>query len=322
MASTLDGITVLDLTSGPAGALATMFLCDHGARVIRVVDTHDTVPRHRGYLIWDRGKECLRLDLAADEPPPQASRSSCHRATTSEDPTDVSERLLRRADVLIEDLSHPRAARPWCPPTDCRRSTAPGPLLDHRLWQARPPQGRTAHRRPGDGRMGILGSQPGFRPAPVHVVHPLPSGSGAARRPGSLQRCLRESNGMGRTVETSLMAGALLYHPKLMGEKLAPHTSRPTPPGARPSIVCTSAPTVTGSSWGVSTWASLPPQLPLWESRRCSMSRVLVADGTRKPPRRIRNSVPPSPRPFAPNPTRSGRGFRKRRCPLCPCTRH
>ena len=64
MASTLDGITVLDLTQGPAGAYATMFLSDHGARVIRVVDTKDSTSRHGGYLVWDRGKECVRLDLA------------------------------------------------------------------------------------------------------------------------------------------------------------------------------------------------------------------------------------------------------------------
>ena len=37
MASSLDGITVLDLGTGPAAALATMFLSDHGARVIRLV---------------------------------------------------------------------------------------------------------------------------------------------------------------------------------------------------------------------------------------------------------------------------------------------
>ena len=47
MASALDGITVLDLTDGPAGALTTMFLCDHGARVIRVVDSSDTTPTAR-----------------------------------------------------------------------------------------------------------------------------------------------------------------------------------------------------------------------------------------------------------------------------------
>jgi len=41
-----------------------MFLCDHGARVIRVVDSSDTMPRRGGYLVWDRGKECIRLDLS------------------------------------------------------------------------------------------------------------------------------------------------------------------------------------------------------------------------------------------------------------------
>ena len=51
MASALDGITVLDLTEGPAGTLTAMFLCDHGASVIRVVDSNDTAPRHEGYLV-------------------------------------------------------------------------------------------------------------------------------------------------------------------------------------------------------------------------------------------------------------------------------
>ena len=56
MASALDGITMLDLTEGPAGALATMLLGDQGARVIRVLDTHETAPRRGGYLVWDRGR--------------------------------------------------------------------------------------------------------------------------------------------------------------------------------------------------------------------------------------------------------------------------
>ena len=41
MASALDGITVLDLGTGPAAALATMFFADHGARVIRIVQPED-----------------------------------------------------------------------------------------------------------------------------------------------------------------------------------------------------------------------------------------------------------------------------------------
>ncbi len=69
MASALDGITILDLTEGPAGALATMLLCDHGARVIRLVDVHARASRRGGYLVWDRAKECVRLDLARIELP-------------------------------------------------------------------------------------------------------------------------------------------------------------------------------------------------------------------------------------------------------------
>src|SRR5262249_61103615 len=36
MASALAGLTVLDLSTGPAAALANMFLADHGARVGRL----------------------------------------------------------------------------------------------------------------------------------------------------------------------------------------------------------------------------------------------------------------------------------------------
>ena len=65
MPSALDGITVVDLTRGMAGALAAMFLCDNGARVIRVEDASEPEhPRPVGYHIWNRGKESLTLDLA------------------------------------------------------------------------------------------------------------------------------------------------------------------------------------------------------------------------------------------------------------------
>ncbi|MCH6556227.1 MAG: CoA transferase, partial [Chloroflexi bacterium] len=65
MGSALDGITVLDLTEGMAGALASMFLCDNGARVIRV-DVPDTEEQRSdpGYAVWDRGKESIFLDLS------------------------------------------------------------------------------------------------------------------------------------------------------------------------------------------------------------------------------------------------------------------
>ena len=106
MASALDGITVLDLTDGPAGALTTMFLCDHGARVIRVVDSSDATPRHGGYLVWDRGKECIWLDLSRIVPPAQRNHTGAtNAAMASDDHAIAYERLLRAADVLVENFA-------------------------------------------------------------------------------------------------------------------------------------------------------------------------------------------------------------------------
>jgi crotonobetainyl-CoA:carnitine CoA-transferase CaiB-like acyl-CoA transferase len=83
-------------------------------------------------------------------------------------------------------------------------------------------------------RMGILGSQPGFRPPPVHVVHPLPSVGAALLAAQGIAAALlaREKTGLGRTVDTSLMAGALVYHPKLTGDKLLPNVFQTHPAGS------------------------------------------------------------------------------------------
>src|SRR5262249_26381100 len=63
MASALDGLTVLDLSTGSAAGLATMFLGDHGARVVRLVATPSAHLRQGGFVVWDRGKACAILDL-------------------------------------------------------------------------------------------------------------------------------------------------------------------------------------------------------------------------------------------------------------------
>ena len=231
MASTLDGIIVLDLTTGPAGALASMFLCDHGARVLRMVDVHDTAPRRGGFLVWDRGKECVRLDWSQIMPPGQ----STHAPTI--EPTASYETLLRRADVLVEDFppssSHQNIVRDdWL--------AALNPRLIHCAITAYGKRGPLKDEPPIDdlvmARLGILGSQPGYRPAPVHVVHPLPSVGAAIFANLGITAALlaRETTGVGRTVETSLMAGALLYHPKVTGEKLESRPFQTHPAGSAP----------------------------------------------------------------------------------------
>ena len=91
----LHGFTVLDLTRTAAGALATMMLGDHGARVIRLCGDDEDSSRGGGFLVWDRGKERYRFDI--DDPDLLNG--------------EAFERLLRGADVLVEDMPPSAAGR-------------------------------------------------------------------------------------------------------------------------------------------------------------------------------------------------------------------
>lgn len=224
MASTLDGITALDLTTGAAGALATMFLSDHGARVVRLVSDTSTLHRDGGFIIWDRGKECATLDLGAASKPGTAAAATF-------------ERLVRGADILVEDFapSAPLQAlvaheklRALNRRLVCCSITAfgkVGPLKDE------PPIDDLVL-----AKAGVLAGMPGFRPAPVHTVHPLPSVGAAMLALNGIAASLlaRETTGRGRAVTTSLMSGALLYHPKVIGERLTRHVFQTHPSGSAP----------------------------------------------------------------------------------------
>ncbi len=214
-----DGITVLDLTSGAAGAFAGMLLGDSGARVLRAV--HAAAPLHRsgGFAVWDRGKEAFDWD-------PEAPGAA-----------GELERLLPGADVLLQDFAPAAPQQAMFAPAKLR---AAYPRLVACSITAYGMQGRWRDDPPVDdlamARAGILSGMPGFRPAPVHVPHPLPS-TGAA-----LFACIgaaasllaRESTGRGRIVETSLLAGALLFHPKVVAEGIAPLVFQTHPSGSAP----------------------------------------------------------------------------------------
>ncbi len=215
----LDGITVLDLTTGAAGAFAGMLLGDSGARVLRAV--HAAAPLHRngGFTVWDRGKEAFDWD-------PEAAGAE-----------DELKRLLPGADVLLQDFAPAAPQQAMFAPA---KLLASNPRLVACSITAYGMQGRWRDDPPVDdlvmARAGVLAGMPGFRPAPVHVPHPLPS-TGAA-----LFACIgaaasllaRETTGRGRIVETSLLAGALLFHPKVVAEGIPPLVFQTHPSGSAP----------------------------------------------------------------------------------------
>ena len=85
MAAALDGLRVLDFSSGLSGAVATMVLCDQGADVVKVEppggDPQRDLP---AFAQWHRGKRSIVLDLKDPE--------GRHRA----------QQLAAGADVLVE----------------------------------------------------------------------------------------------------------------------------------------------------------------------------------------------------------------------------
>ncbi|MBT3533000.1 MAG: hypothetical protein HN478_03920, partial [Rhodospirillaceae bacterium] len=156
MPSILDGITILDLSTGPGAALATMILSDQGARVIRVVEPDVPLFRDGGFIIWDRGKERTALDFDRDG--------------------DRFRELVAGADILVEDFA-PSSDRQQLVAHE--RLAEINPRLVSCSLTAYGKRGALKDEPPIEdlvlARMGVLGGMPGFRPPPVHVVHPLPT---------------------------------------------------------------------------------------------------------------------------------------------------
>jgi len=223
MPSTLDGITILDLSTGPAAALATMLLSDQGARVIRIIEPGAALYRNGGFVVWDRGKACIRLPLdQAEGATPVASRFR---------------ELLADADVLVEDFAPSSSRQRLVAPEKLEKEY---PRLVHCSITAYGKHGALKDEPPIEdlvlARTGVMGGMPGFRPAPVHLVHPLPSVGAAIFACLGIAAALlaRERTGRGRSVETSLMAGALLFHPKVVGDRLDRHVFQTHPSGSAP----------------------------------------------------------------------------------------
>jgi len=187
--SAFAGVRVLDCSQGLAGPLASMLLADFGARVLKVEPPGgDRAKDDPGYLVWNRGKRRLTLDLGA----------AVDRARFDE--------LLAAADLAVFDHAPSRLAALGLAG---RELTALHPRLVH-LWA--PPFGTTgrwselpAHHATLTGLTGSAFRQGSYADQPVwHVARILHHAQGvlAASAAGAALLQRRE-DGRGRSVVVS-----------------------------------------------------------------------------------------------------------------------
>lgn len=195
----LEGIRVVDVTTGPVGGMATMVLADFGADVIKVEppggDRFRALP---AAPLWLRGKRSFAADLRSP-------------AGTSE-----LRSLVSTADVVVVG-GPPSRARRWG--IDAEATAALNPRLVHCSITGWGPAGPLAEVpgyegavAAGAGRMLAFQRQL-RRGGPVFAAVPV---AGHAAAHGAVQGILaallaRARGGGGQRVETSLLQGLLTY---------------------------------------------------------------------------------------------------------------
>jgi crotonobetainyl-CoA:carnitine CoA-transferase CaiB-like acyl-CoA transferase len=193
----LKGLTVIDLTWGVAGPLATMFMADYGAGVIKVEPPGGDPLRALlpAYTVWQRGKKSITLNLK------------------SAGGKQLLRRMLARADVLIESFAPAAASHLQL---DYQTLAADFPRLIG--CSIRGYGDERDNRHSGfdalvQARAGLFGEQAGIREGPVFSYYPLASYAAAYLSLIGVMAALhvRSQTGKGQRVETSLYDGILAH---------------------------------------------------------------------------------------------------------------
>ena len=195
MSGPLTGKRVLDLTWGIAGPMAGMIMADYGADVIRVESPRaDPLAAQPGYVVWNRGKRSVTLDVFRPEG------------------VEVLDRLLVGADVLMESFQ-PGVADQYGFGWETVHEKHPRVVYTSISGYGQDGEDRD---RPGyDGlvqaRMGLQELQPGYREGPKFVGFSMASTpTSFLAMIGTLTALyIRETTGLGQRVDTSLRQGAL-----------------------------------------------------------------------------------------------------------------
>lgn len=207
MRGPLDGLTVVDLSSGMPGALATMLLADNGARVIKVEPQGgDPFRSFPPTAVWSRGKQSVTLDLSE-----------------AEGRRDLL-RLLDRADVLLESFRPGKTARLGI---DYPSIKDEYPRL---VYCSLTGYGQTVSERDRFGydglvqaRTGLQWIQQGHREAPIFMGFAAPSYSGGFTASYGILAALhaRAVSGRGQHVDSSLLGSTMLMQRWLWSDVVA-----------------------------------------------------------------------------------------------------
>jgi crotonobetainyl-CoA:carnitine CoA-transferase CaiB-like acyl-CoA transferase len=195
MTAILDGIRIIDLSTGHSGPVTTQLLAEAGADVVKVeAPDGDPTRSYAAFATWNRSKRGVVLDLQ------------------NADDRQQLDALLAGADVVVHGL----------PPSEAARQG-----LDDATLRGRYPQlvvcsilgypiNHADAERPGDellvqARSGMMDEQLGWRDGPIALRFPLGSWAAAyLAAAGIVTRLIvRERTGAGGGVHTSLLQGML-----------------------------------------------------------------------------------------------------------------
>ena len=193
----LDGIRIIDMSTGIAGPVATMLLAEVGADVVKVEPLTPGRDRDEpGFRTWNRSKRSLTLDVASSEGKAKL------------------EQLLAAADVLVHELGPTAASTAGLDDTSLA-ARHPNLIVSSVLsWPANHPDADL----PVDetlamARLGVFAEQlPWLRQGPTFLRFPLGSwGAVYTAASGIVARLIsRGRTGLAGAAHTSLVQGAMV----------------------------------------------------------------------------------------------------------------
>lgn len=194
----LDGVLVLDFCSYIAGSYGPMILSQMGAEVIKIESLEGDAFRHFGFgfLGWNQGKRGLALDLASEE-----GREIVHG-------------LVRRADIVVENLRPGRMRRFGM---DYETLAALNPRLIFMSVNGFGNRG-PEHNQPGfdpllQARSGVMAAEGGHGQPPLYLTCAICDYGAAMLSAFGCVLALRarERTGRGQFCETSLLQSSIAF---------------------------------------------------------------------------------------------------------------